>query len=130
MNQGNDQVLRGWYSARAMLAAEWTPAILVTLLDGPRHYTELLSIVGTLRPSDGWNRRHETLHESTLTRTLKQLTDDDLIQRDELPGLFPQSVLYTLTSAARELVESVVPMAEWSERHLDLVEGARQRRHE
>jgi hypothetical protein len=34
-------LLRDWYSGRALFAAEWAPAILLALLDGPLHYKEM-----------------------------------------------------------------------------------------
>lgn len=34
----DDGFLTAWYSARRLMAAEWAPAILLALLDGPLHY--------------------------------------------------------------------------------------------
>lgn len=122
--------LSAWYSARALVAAEWIPAILVAMLDGTLTYSQLRKAVEASRVAEGWNPRHERMHQSTLTRSLKQLTDDGLIVREETPGAFPRSVRYTLTPAARELVEAIEPLGKWVDRHRDLVERARRRRWE
>ena len=41
INRDDSSLLRDWYSARALFAAEWAPAILLALLDGPLHYKEM-----------------------------------------------------------------------------------------
>jgi DNA-binding HxlR family transcriptional regulator len=121
-------ILSDWYSARALVAAEWIPAILVALLDGPMTYSHLRATVEASRVAEGWNPRHERLHQSTLTRSLRQLTGDGLLVRDEVPGSFPRSVRYSLTAAARELLEAIGPLRVWAEQHRELVERARRRR--
>jgi DNA-binding HxlR family transcriptional regulator len=124
----DERFLQDWYSARALIAAEWAPAILVALLDGPWHYSEIVTILGESCPSEGWTLRHERLHESTLTRTLRQLTGDQLIGREEAVGMFPPSVRYSLTPAGRDLLQAAIPLALWARRHSDLVEYAQSRR--
>jgi DNA-binding HxlR family transcriptional regulator len=111
-----------------LVALEWLPATLVVLAQGPKHYAELLDEVGALNPSDGWNRRHARLYESTLTRVLRRLTADGLVVRSEQPGVLGPTVRYSLTSAAAELLDAVRPLAEWAQQHHALVETARLRR--
>lgn len=127
-NQAEPSFLTRWYCARALIAAEWIPAILVALLNGTMTYSQLREAVEARQVAEGWNPRHERIHQSTLTRSLKQLAGDGLIVRDELPGAFPRSVRYTLTPAARELVEAMEPLTMWAGRHHTLVEQARRRR--
>lgn len=122
------ELLAHWYSARALVALEWLPAILVALTDGPKHYTELLDQAGRFRPADGWSSRHSHLYESTLTRALRRLTADGLVTRDEQPGAFGATVRYSLTPAAAELLDAVRPLADWARRHDRLIAQARQRR--
>lgn len=121
-------LLNDWYRARALVAAELVPAIVVALLDGPLNYSEVRQAVESCHVAEGWNPRHERLHESTLTRSLQQLTGDGLLLRQEIPGSFPRSVQYMLTPGARELVEAMRPVADWARQHDDLVEQARRRR--
>lgn len=116
--------LRDWYDARALLAAEWTPAIVLALLDGPLQYKDILAAAGAARPGLEWSGRHRQLHESILSRSLHALTRDGLLERHETPGTFSPRVHYCLTDACRELVEAVTPLAEWSARHRDFIHRA------
>jgi DNA-binding HxlR family transcriptional regulator len=125
---GEERFLQGWYATRVLLSAEWTPSILVALLGGPLHYKDLLSAVRSLRAAERWSDRHQVLHESILSRSLRALTADGLIVRVQDPGVFPPSVQYRLMPAAREIVQILVPAAEWSKRHPEIVERAQQRR--
>lgn len=120
--------LRGWYDARALLAAEWAPAIVITLLDGPLQYKDILAAAAADSPGLRWGSRHRKLYDSILTRNLQALTRDGLVERHETPGTFPPTVHYCLTDACRELVEAVTPLAEWSARHRDLIERTQSRR--
>jgi len=120
--------LRGWYDARALMAAEWAPAIVIALLDGPLQYKDILATAGAGCPSQGWGSRHRRLYDSILTRNLQALTRDGLVERHETPGTFPPSVQYCVTDACRELVQAATPLAEWAARHRDVIEGAQSRR--
>lgn len=116
--------LRGWYDARALMAAEWAPAIVIALLEGPLQYKDILATVGAACPGVRWGSRHGRLYDSILTRNLQALTRDGLVERHETPGTFPPTVRYCLTDACRELIEAVTPLVEWSVRHRDVIEGA------
>jgi len=116
--------LRDWYDARILLAAEWTPAIVVALLDGPLQYKDILATAGATCPGLRWGSRHRRLYDSILTRNLQVLTRDGLLERHETPGTFPPTVHYCLTDAGRELVEAATPLAEWASRHREVIEGA------
>lgn len=120
--------LRDWYDARALLASEWAPAIVIALVDGPLQYKDILATAGAACPSQRWGSRHRRLYDSILTRNLQALTRDGLVERHETPGTFPPTVHYCLTDACRELVEAVTPLAEWAVRHRDLIERAQSRR--
>jgi len=124
------RLLSDWYSARALVAAEWAPAILVSLLDGGMSYSRLRVVVQGSRVAEAWNPRHERMHRSTLTRSLKQLTGDGLLLREEIPGAFPRSVQYMLTPAGRDFLNALAPLVEWVADQRALVERARLRRWE
>lgn len=116
--------LRNWYDARALTAAEWAPAIVIALLEGPLQYKDILGTAGTACPGQCWGSRHRRLYDSVLTRNLQALTRDGLVERHKMPGTFPPTVHYCLTDACRELVEAVTPLAEWAARHREVIECA------
>ncbi|MEO7286032.1 MAG: winged helix-turn-helix transcriptional regulator [Jatrophihabitantaceae bacterium] len=111
-----------------LLAAEWAPAIVVALLNGPLQYKDILVAAGAVPPGLRWGRRHRQLHDSILSRSLQAMTRDGLLERQEIPGTFPPTVRYCLTDACRELVEAVAPLADWSARHREFIEHAQAHR--
>jgi DNA-binding HxlR family transcriptional regulator len=104
-----------------MTAAEWASAIMCALRDGPLRHRVLLAVVRRIEPSDDWPRRHITLHDSMLARSLKLLTDDGLICRDEDRTGLPPAVCYSLSEAGRDFLHVAAS-------HFGLVESASQRR--
>jgi DNA-binding HxlR family transcriptional regulator len=124
LTPADDDFLACWYDARALTAADWTPSILMALLDGPLHYREIKSIVSSFRVSDRRTLRPRTFHESSLSRTLSRMTDDSLLERHECLGAFPPSVTYSLTPAARAIVDAVVPMAAWAQHNRAMIRKA------
>jgi DNA-binding HxlR family transcriptional regulator len=121
LTPADDDFLACWYDARALTAADWTPSILMALLDAPLHYREIKSIVSSFRVSDRRTLRPRTFHESSLSRTLSRMTDDGLLERRECLGAFPPSVTYSLTPAARAIVDAAVPMATWAQRNRAMI---------
>lgn len=125
--------LRKLHDARQLFGGDWMTAILLALKSGPKHYTELLGMVGTLNnaaAANSWSGRPRVLHASVLTRTLKTMTADHLIIRDQEAGVFPPSVVYSLAPATREALDAMQPLADWVSRHPDIVDQARHRRRE
>jgi DNA-binding HxlR family transcriptional regulator len=96
----------------------------MALLDGPLHYREIKSIVSSFRVSDRRTLRPRTFHESSLSRTLARMTDDGLLERRATSGAFPPSVTYSLTPAARAIVDAAVPMAAWAQRNRAMIRKA------
>jgi DNA-binding HxlR family transcriptional regulator len=125
----NVTVLVGWYSARAVTAAEWAPAIMWALRDGALHYRDLLVAVRRIEPSDGWPRRHITLHDSMLARSLKRMTDDGLICRAEDRAGFPPAVCYSLSEAGLDFLHVAAALADWSYRYPHVITQAQTNRH-
>jgi DNA-binding HxlR family transcriptional regulator len=115
--------LNGWYNARLLIAAEWTPAIMCSLAPGPLHYGDILTAVRSTTGGAG-REGHRMLHDSILARSLRRLVDDGLIHRDEQRTQFPPSVRYSLTAAGHDLLGTVRVLADWSTRHPDLVAQA------
>ncbi|MBE8519362.1 helix-turn-helix transcriptional regulator [Amycolatopsis sp. H6(2020)] len=123
--------LRKLHDAKQLFGGDWMTAILLALQSGPKHYTELLDMVGSLNDAaaaNNWSGRPRVLHASVLTRTLKTMTADHLIVRHQEPGVFPPSVVYTLAPATREALDAMQPLADWVSRHADIVDQARHRR--
>jgi DNA-binding HxlR family transcriptional regulator len=120
--------LSAWYSARAITAAEWAPAIMWALRDGALHYRDLLLAVRRIEPSEGWPRRHVTLHDSMLARTLRRMTDEGLICRVEDRSGFPPAVCYSLSEAGRDFLHAAAALAAWSDRHAGIVAQAKTNR--
>jgi DNA-binding HxlR family transcriptional regulator len=100
-----------------LVAAEWAPAILRSLVAGPQHYTQILASVRSLDQRERPLGATRAFHESTLSRCLKRLTDDGVVEREVVRAVFPPSVRYSLTAATRELLEAAVPLAQWAVRH-------------
>jgi DNA-binding HxlR family transcriptional regulator len=112
------------------LNGEWVWDVFVTLHTGPVQYSNLLTAIQNKNFDDGWpGRTHVRLRDSTLNRTLRRLEQGELVERTRETE-FPYHTTYHLTSAARELLDLVVPLVGWAEEHSDLVDRARQRRHE
>lgn len=124
MNPSSIRLLSGWYSARALMGAEWAPAVMCALLTGPLHYRDILELLRENAGSDGWPERHQTLHDSILSRTLKRLVEDSLVQRNEERAKFPPSVVYSLSQAGHDLVEAAGSLADWSTQHPDVIARA------
>lgn len=116
------------YAVRYLLDGEWTLAVLCALADGPKRYCEILDKVQSYHRVDRWSNGHTTLHHSSLTRVLDQLTKDELLRRHEKPKSFPPSVTYALTEPASTVLEAASPVAEWAEQHAGLIARAQARR--
>jgi diguanylate cyclase (GGDEF)-like protein len=97
----------GLYNLLQLFKGEWVPAILGTLADGPKHFSEILATIHSTAigqpDSDRW------LHDSILTRTLRSMEEKELVVRHELQARFPKSTVYELTPLATELLASLAP---------------------
>jgi len=83
------------------VAGKWSVQILVAAAHGPIRFTELE------RSIEGISRR-------MLTLTLRNLERDGLVTRTVHPTV-PPKVEYELTSAARELHETLQRLTDWAE---------------
>lgn len=128
MKPSDERFLPAVYNAKNLFGGKWMFAIAAVLLDGPMHYTDILSTVRSLDIRVDWSGRRAVLHESILTRTLQRMTADELLIREENAGVFPPSVWYSLTPATRHALLAVTPLAEWVEEYPDLIARARERR--
>ncbi len=64
------------------------------------------------------------ISRGVLTRTLRSMERDGLVERKVYPVL-PPRVEYTLTELGLSLIEPIIALCEWSEANYDLVKAAR-----
>src|SRR5579871_3511099 len=92
---------------------KWSVLVVRVLRDGPRRFTELK------RTIDGISQR-------MLTLTLRGLERDGLVTRKLFPTI-PPRVEYALTPMGRTLLEPVLALAVWAEKHRGAIQDARER---
>ena len=86
---------------------KWSIQVVVTLRDRPHRFNEM-------------KRQIAGISQQMLTRTLKTLERDGLVNRKVCPTTPPQ-VEYTLTSLGHSLAEPVRCLAEWARAHLPAI---------
>ncbi|BCJ45513.1 hypothetical protein GCM10010168_80490 [Actinoplanes ianthinogenes] len=64
------------------------------------------------------------ISEKMLTQTLRSLERDGLVAREVLPGT-PPGVAYRLTGLGSSLLEPLMAIRDWGQRHMTEVEEAR-----
>lgn len=85
--------------ALELVGRRWSAAILTATADGPRRYSEYLTVI------DG-------ISDRLLAQRLKELAEAGLVSR-QVAATTPVQVRYTLTSSGRELVEAMAPLGTW-----------------
>lgn len=92
---------------------KWSVQVVVTLQDGPVRFSGLL-------------RRVERISRRMLTRTLRLLERDGLVERRVFPTT-PPAVEYSLTDLGRGLAGTLEAVSAWAVEHRTDVEEARRR---
>ncbi|MCI0570329.1 MAG: helix-turn-helix transcriptional regulator [Myxococcaceae bacterium] len=92
---------------------KWSVFVVGTLSDGPRRFSEL-------------KRTIEGISQRMLTLTLRGLERDGLVTRTVFPTI-PPRVDYALTPLGRTLLEPVMALMAWSEKHRVAIQDARDR---
>ncbi|MGL4176054.1 MAG: winged helix-turn-helix transcriptional regulator [Dermatophilaceae bacterium] len=90
---------------------KWSVLVVAQLADGPRRFSTLL------RGTDGLSQR-------MLTRTLRLLERDGLVDRTVTPTTPPQ-VSYSLTPLGTGLATALGPLTAWAVEHREQVRTAR-----
>jgi DNA-binding HxlR family transcriptional regulator len=85
------------------LGDKWTLLVLVLLGEQPYRFNDL-------------QRRIEGVSQRMLTRTLRTLESDRLVERTVFPTV-PPSVEYALTARGRSLLGPLTEMATWAVQH-------------
>ncbi|UTV55432.1 winged helix-turn-helix transcriptional regulator [Burkholderia arboris] len=99
--------------ALALIAGKWTLLILPALAERPLRNGELLRRIGGIS-------------QKVLTQTLRELVRNGLIERVEIDARRVH-VEYRLTPVAGSLVQTLVALDRWAERHFPALDEARER---
>lgn len=83
-----------------LLVGKWRPMVIYFLLGGPLRFNEL-------------QRRLGAITHRTLSRTLKEMEADRLVQRTD-HGEIPPRVDYALTARGRSLEPVLIAMEDWA----------------
>lgn len=108
-----DQVCPKFHRAIELIGKRWTGAILRSLMDGPRRFSELLEAV-------------PGLHDRVLSERLRELEAEGLVQRKVYPEV-PVRIEYVLTEKGRDLERVIAEVQRWADRWVR-VPAARSRR--
>ena len=92
---------------------KWTMQVVVALRDRPRRFNDL-------------KRQVDGISQQMLTRTLKMLERDGMVERT-VRATSPPQVDYVLTELGRSLSEPVRQLAQWALAHLQTVHDHRLR---
>lgn len=86
-----------------IVGERWTLLIVRELMSGPKRYTDLAE-------------RLDGIGTSLLASRLRQLEDDGVVRRAELPPP-AASLVYQLTPSGKDLAAAMMPLALWGLRH-------------
>lgn len=99
--------------ALEVVGDKWVADVLDRLSTGPLRYSEL-------------HQGIRSVSTSVLTRTLRRMERDGLINRAVRPAV-PPEVEYSITLLGASLDEPLTTLAAWADGHLDQVAAARRR---
>lgn len=88
-----------------LLGNKWSSHVMYELADGPKRYNEL-------------QRRVEGISFKMLTKTLRQLEQDNLVHREAKP-IIPPHVEYSLTPLGQKLLQELIRLVNWGFEHAD-----------
>jgi DNA-binding HxlR family transcriptional regulator len=99
---GIEQICPRFHRAIELIGKRWTGAIIRTLMDGPRRFSELLDVV-------------PGLHDRLLSDRLKELETEGVVKRLVYPET-PVRIEYELTPMGHDLEKVVAEVHRWAER--------------
>ena len=94
-----------------VVSGRWGPLVIMALKGGTRRHGEL-------------RRELEGVSQKMLIQTLRNFEHNGLVEREVYPAV-PPKVEYSLTPLGASLQPLLEAICQWSERHLEEVEGAR-----
>ncbi len=96
------QVCPRFHQAIELVGRRWTGAIIRSLMDGPRRFSEMLDAV-------------PGLHDRLLSERLKELEATGIVARRVYPET-PVRVEYELTEKGRDLQRLIAEVHRWADR--------------
>ena len=96
-----------YHRAVELVGKRWTGAILLVLLDGPAHFSEIRALV-------------PEISDRLLSERLKELEAEGIVERNVLDGS-PVRVEYAMTGKGRALEPTVRALKSWANEWLDRV---------
>ena len=90
---------------------KWSVLVVLCLSDGTHRFSAL-------------RRRITGISQRMLTETLRQLERDGLVLRTVYPDV-PVRVEYQLTAMGQTLIEPIIALSTWAEKHRDAIRMAR-----
>jgi DNA-binding HxlR family transcriptional regulator len=93
---------------------KWTVLVLRALRNQPRRFNDIKRQIGGIS-------------QQMLTRTLKMLERDGMVERTVHAATTPPHVEYALTALGRSLSEPVVQLGKWARAHLPIIHDNRLR---
>jgi DNA-binding HxlR family transcriptional regulator len=94
-----------YHRAVELVGKRWTGAILLVLLDGPAHFSEIRGLV-------------PEISDRLLSERLKELEAEAIVERKVLDGS-PVRVEYAMTGKGRALEPTVHALKSWANKWLD-----------
>ena len=94
-----------------VVSGRWGPLVIMALKGETKRHGEL-------------RRELEGISQKMLIQTLRNLEHNGLVEREVYP-VVPPKVEYSLTPLGASLQPLLEAICQWSERHLEEVEGAR-----
>jgi DNA-binding HxlR family transcriptional regulator len=98
--------------ALALISEKWTALVVFALVGGPKRHAELLRMI-------------EGVSQKMLTKTLRGMERDGLVERRVLDPDPPRHVEYRLTGLGESLADPLVGLCRWAMDHVDAVQEAR-----
>ncbi len=103
---------RGVSEILGRIGDKWTVLVVMSLYEQPRRFNDI-------------KRRVGGISQQMLTRTLKMLERDGMVER-AVHATTPPQVEYALTSLGHSLAEPVRQLGDWAQGHLAMIHAHRQ----
>lgn len=105
-HRGDDRVCPRYHKAIELIGKRWTGAVIRTLMEGPRRFSDILAAI-------------PDLHDRLLSERLKELEAEGLVDRRVYPET-PVRIEYRLTEEGRDLQRVLAEVEDWAHRWLPL----------
>lgn len=124
MESDDQSFLRDVHNVMHIFGDKWTVPVMVALAGGPLRRSGILETVGSYGIDAEWPGRPSVLHDSILSRTLRKMVKEGLLDRHETENVFPPCVSYSLRPEAAEFLHDLRQITGWSEKNPHIVTSA------